>query len=383
VEVTMKNTYGVGVMGAGVISGQYLTYAPLFAGFEVRGVADILPDRSAARSAEFGVPDMTPEQMLKSDAIDVVISLTPPAVHYQVMMEAIAAGKHAYTEKPFALSLEQGKAVKAAADAKGVRVGAAPDTFLGGAHQQVRSIVDAGTIGRITSGTAFVMSRGMEHWHPNPDFFFQVGGGPVLDVGPYYVTNLIQLIGPVKRVTAFSGSARAEREITAPDSPLKGQMIKVGTPTTIHGVLEFHSGAIVSLVASWDVMSHGHSPIELYGSNGTLYVPDPNFFGGEITIADTAGVKAPVDRWDHPLGLPNAGSTNAARANYRSAGVADFVAAIDEGRPARCDVDLVLHAVDVMTSLLRAGETGQVQTLTTTCGRPAALGPQEARALLR
>lgn len=379
----MKNTYGVGVMGAGMIAGQYLTYAPLFAGFEVRGVADILPDRSASRSAEFGVKNMTRDEMLKSDEIDVIISLTPPAVHYDVMMEAIAAGKHAYTEKPFALSLEQGKALKQAADAKGLRVGAAPDTFLGGAHQQARSIVDSGAIGRITSGTAFVMSRGMEHWHLNPDFFFQVGGGPVLDVGPYYVTNLIQFIGPVKRVTAFSGSARAEREITAPDSPLKGQMIKVGTPTTIHGVLEFHSGAIVSLVTSWDVVSHGHSPIELYGSKGTLYVPDPNFFGGDIVMTDAAGAKSPVTAWEHPLGLPNAGSPNAARANYRSAGVADFVASIDEGRPARCGVDLVLHAVDVMTSLLRAGETGEVQTLATTCERPAALGPDEARALLR
>jgi predicted dehydrogenase len=157
----MKNTYGVGIMGAGVISGQYLRYAPLFAGFEVRGVADILPDRSASRSAEFGVPDLTREQMLNSDDIDVIVSLTPPAVHYEVMMEAISAGKHAYTEKPFALSLEQGKALKRAADERGLRVGAAPDTFLGGAHQQVRELVDAGAIGRITSGTAMVMSHGM------------------------------------------------------------------------------------------------------------------------------------------------------------------------------------------------------------------------------
>jgi len=160
-------------------------------------------------------------------------------------------------------------------------------------------------------------------------------------------------------------------------------MIKVGTPTTIHGVLEFHSGAIVTLVASWDVMSHGHAPIELYGSKGTLYVPDPNFFGGDLVVTDAAGAKTPVTPWVHPLGIANTGSTAAPRANYRSAGVADFVAAIDEGRPARCGVGLVLHAVDVMTALLRAGETGEVQTLTTTCERPAALGPEEARALLR
>jgi predicted dehydrogenase len=379
----MARTYGVGIMGAGNISGAYLRLAPLFKGLEVRAIADILPAAAEKRAEEFKVRAQTPEELLKNSEIDVVVNLTVPSTHFRVSMDAISAGKHAYSEKPFVLSLEEGKALKKAADERGLSVGSAPDTFLGGAHQQVRALVDAGRIGRIASGTTHVMSRGMEHWHPNPDFFFQVGAGPVLDVGPYYVTDLIQLIGPVKRVTAFSGMARRERTVTA-EGPFKGSVIKVGTPTTIHGVLEFHSGAIVTIGASWDVYSHGHHNIELYGTEGSIYVPDPNFFGGDITITDQSGVKTGVEPWEHPFGKPNqTDNSGNSRANYRTAGLADMIAAIDGGRPARCGLEVALHAVDVMTSLLKAGESGQVIALTTTCERPAALGPEEARALLR
>lgn len=228
-----------------------------------------------------------------------------------------------------------------------------------------------------------VLSRGMEHWHPNPDFFFQVGGGPILDLGPYYITDLISLIGPIKRVTAFTGMARTEREVTA-EGPFKGTFIKVGTPTTIHAVLEFHNGAIVTLGASWDVSSHGHHNIELYGTEGSIFVPDPNFFNGDITIADRAGTKTKVEPWDHPLGVANQGlDTPTPRANYRNAGLSDMMDSIETGTHARCDIDTALHAVDVMASILKSGETGQVITLSTTCERPAALGPDEARAMLK
>ncbi|HHY49937.1 MAG TPA: Gfo/Idh/MocA family oxidoreductase [Alphaproteobacteria bacterium] len=378
----MAKTYGVGIMGAGNISAAYLRLIPLFKDLEVRAVADIAPEAARKRSEEFGVPAQTPEEMLKNSEIDVVLNLTIPATHYQVTMDALSAGKHAYSEKPFVLTLEEGKSVRKAAEERNLQVGSAPDTFLGGAHQQVRQLVDSGRLGKITSGTTHVMSRGMEHWHPNPDFFFQPGAGPVLDVGPYYVTDLIQLLGPVKRVTAFSGMARSERLVTA-EGPYKGTVIKVGTPTTIHGVMEFHNGAIVTIGASWDVYSHGHHNIELYGTEGTIYVPDPNFFGGDITITDQNGNKEPVQPWDHPFGVINNLPGQQGRANYRAAGLADMVQAIEQKRAARCGLDVALHAVDVMTSLLKAGESGQVVTLSTTCERPAALGPDEARALLK
>ncbi|MDB5505969.1 MAG: Gfo/Idh/MocA family oxidoreductase [Devosia sp.] len=379
----MSTTYGVGIIGAGNISAAYLRLAPLFKGLEIRGIADILPAAAAKRSAEFGVTAMTTDEMLNHSEIDVIVNLTIPATHFRVSMDAISAGKHAYSEKPFVLTLDQGQSLRAAAYQRHLLVGSAPDTFLGGAHQQVRHIIDSGQLGNIMSGTAHIMSRGAEHWHPNPDFFYQVGAGPVLDMGPYYITDLVHLIGPVKRVTAFTAMARTEREITA-EGPLKGTFVKVGTPTTIHGVLEFHSGAIITLGASWDVSSHGHHNIELYGTEGSVYVPDPNFFGGDITITDAKGAKSPVAAWEHPFGKANQTDTAGnARANYRTAGLADMLQSIEQGRPARCGLDVALHVVDVMTSLLKAGETGQVVTLTTTCTRPAALGPDEAQALLK
>jgi len=379
----MARTYGVGIMGAGNISAAYLRLAPLFNGLEVRAVADIVPEAAKKRSEEFGVAAQTPDELLKNSEIDVIVNLTIPATHYKVSMDIVSAGKHAYSEKPFVLGVEQGLALKKAADERGLKVGSAPDTFLGGAHQQARDIIDSGALGKIMSGTTHVMSRGMEHWHPNPDFFFQPGGGPILDLGPYYITDLVHLLGPVKRLSAFTNMARAERVVTA-DGPNKGSIIKVGTPTTIHGVLEFHNGAIVTIGASWDVASHGHHNIELYGTDGSIFVPDPNFFGGDLATTGIEGIRMPVSPWDHPFGKPNQDlDKDNPRANYRCAGLADMMASVDSGETARCGLDVALHVVDVMTGLLKAGESGEVLTLRTTCERPRALGPDEARALLR
>jgi predicted dehydrogenase len=380
----MAKTYGVGIMGAGNISGAYLRLAPLFKNLEVRAIADIVPAAAQARAAEYNVAAQTPDELLKNSEVDVIVNLTIPSTHFSVSKDIITSGKHAYSEKPFVLSVEEGIALKALADEHKVLVGSAPDTFLGGAHQQARSIIDSGKLGRIASGTMHVQSRGMEHWHPNPDFFFQQGGGPILDLGPYYITDLISLVGPIKRVTAFTGMARAEREITTPTSPLKGTMIKVGTPTTIHAVMEFHNGAIITLGASWDVASHGHHNIELYGTDGSIFVPDPNFFNGELTVANLEGTKETVTPWDHPFGKANQELDGPhPRANYRNAGLSDMLLSLEDGHTPRCGLDVALHAIDVMTSILKAGETGQVITLRTTCERPAALGPDEARALLR
>jgi predicted dehydrogenase len=379
----MAKTYGVGIMGAGNISAAYLRLAPLFKNLEVRAIADVVPAAAQKRAEEYKVAAQTPDELLKNSELDVIVNLTVPAAHFGVSKDILSSGKHAYSEKPFVLSVEEGLQLKGIASERNLKVGSAPDTFLGGAHQQARSIIDAGKLGRIASGTMHVMSRGMEHWHPNPDFFFQPGGGPILDLGPYYITDLISLVGPIKRVSAFTGMARSEREVTA-EGPFKGTFVKVGTPTTIHAILEFHSGAIITLGASWDVSSHGHHNIELYGTEGSVYVPDPNFFNGDVTTTDRAGTKEKVTPWDHPFGIANQNlDTPTPRANYRNAGLSDMLTAAETGRHARCDLDVALHAVDVMTSILKAGETGQVITLQTTCERPAALGPDEARAMLR
>ena len=379
----MAKVYGVGIMGAGNISAAYLRLAPLFKNLEVRAIADVVPAAAQKRAEEYNVAAQTPDELLKNSELDVIVNLTVPAAHFSVSKDILSAGKHAYSEKPFVLSVEEGLALKKVAGERNLKVGSAPDTFLGGAHQQARAIIESGKLGRIASGTMHVMSRGMEHWHPNPDFFFQPGGGPILDLGPYYITDLINLVGPIKRVSAFTGMARTEREVTA-EGPFKGTFVKVGTPTTIHAILEFHSGAIITLGASWDVSSHGHHNIELYGTEGSVYVPDPNFFNGDVTITDRAGTKEKVTPWDHPFGVANQGlDTATPRANYRNAGLSDMLSAAETGRHARCDLDVALHAVDVMTSILKAGETHSVITLQTTCERPAPLGPDEARAMLR
>jgi len=372
---------GIGIIGCGNISAAYLRLAPQFASLEIRAVADLDNNAARYRADEFGVRAESVAELLQADDIDIILNLTPPAAHYAVTHRILSDGKHAYSEKPLVLTLEQGQKLRKLSQANKLRVGAAPDTFLGGAHQQARAIIDQGGIGRITSGTAHVMSHGMEHWHPNPDFFYQAGAGPMLDVGPYYVTNLIQLLGPVVRVAALSSAADDVRAITS--EPRNGDIITVNTPTNIHALLEFEQGATITLTTSWDVWAHRHAPMELYGTDGSLFVPDPNFFAGELGQADKSGEVSQIAPWEHAFSVLNQEDDDQGMvANYRGAGLADLVGAIDSDRPHRCSLDLALHAVDVMTSILRSGETGEFVSLATTCDRPAALSPAEASALL-
>ncbi len=215
----------------------------------------------------------------------------------------------------------------------------------------------------------------------HPDFFFLPGAGPMLDLGPYYIAELINLLGPVARVGALTSAAQAERVIS--NGPRDGETVPVKTPTNIHALLEFANGATVTLSASWDVWAHHHANMELYGTEGSLFVPDPNFFGGEVGLAGPEGAESVIAADEHPFGVPNIeDGEGRMRANYRCAGLADMAAAIDEGRPHRCNADLAVHAVDVMVSILRAGAERRQIAMTTTCERPAPLTPAEARALL-
>jgi predicted dehydrogenase len=322
------------------------------------------------------------DDLLAAKDVDLVVNLTIPDAHYPVTKRVLEAGKHAYSEKPFVLTLEQGEDLRSICKAKGLRIGSAPDTFLGGAHQAARAALDEGKIGRVVAGTAHVLNHGMEHWHPNPDFFFLPGAGPMLDLGPYYVTNLIQLLGPVKRVGALANASFPERLVTAA-GPKQGQTVPVKTPTNIHALLEFRSGATITLSTSWDIWAHRHGHMELYGTEGSLFVPDPNFFGGKVEISGKGPAISELAQPAHPFGVPNQQHSQGMMANYRSAGLSDMAIAIAEGRPHRCSMELALHAVEVMTAAIRSGETGQFLTLTTTCERPAALSGAEAKALLK
>ena len=315
---------GVGIIGCGNISTSYLKLAPLFKSLDVKAVADINMDAAKARAEEFGVRAETVNDLLKEDDIDVVVNLTFPDVHFAVTKQILEAGKHAYSEKPLVLSLDEGKQLRDLAASKGPRVGSAPDTFLGGAHQLARAQMDAGKVGRIIGGTCHVMGHGMEAWHPNPDFFFKPGGGPVLDMGPYYITNLIQLIGPVKSVTALATATFATRTIGNGDR--LGETVPVETPTNIQALLEFENGAVVTLGASWDVWAHRHDHMEIYGETGSIFLPDPNFFGGDVEISGEDKEISTVEPWDHPFSVANQDE----RANYRCAGLADMAPSLHD-----------------------------------------------------
>lgn len=373
---------GVGIIGCGNISTTYLKFGPKFRGFEIRAVADINMDAARARAKEHNVRAETVEEVLQADDIDIVVNLTIPAVHYEVTRKILEAGKHAYSEKPFVLNLDEGKELRDLAKSNGLRIGSAPDTFFGGSHQLARGAIDDGKIGKVIGGTCHVMSHGMEHWHPNPDFFYQPGGGPILDMGPYYITNLIQLIGPVRAVTAMTATSFPSRTIT--NGPRDGEMVPVDTPTNIHALLEFENGAIVTFGASWDIWKNSHPNMELYGTEGSLSVPDPNFFGGDVRVTAKGDDFAIIPTGDHPFGVANEEhGSGVDQANYRAAGLAEMVQAINEDRAHRCNIDLALHAIDVMTSILAAGETRQWVEMTTRCSRPAAMSAKDAFALLK
>ena len=377
----MGKTYGVGLLGAGVISETYLKLASLFGNIEIRAIADIIPEAAARRASEFGIRAQTPEQMLKDSEIDVIVNLTVPEVHYRTSSDIVSAGKHVYSEKPLVLTLEEGQSLRSAAAHYGVQVGCAPDTFLGGANQQARALIDSGAIGPIASGTCHQMGIGMDHWHPNPHFFYRPGGGPEHDIGPYYLSSLVNLIGPIRRVTALAATPRRQRNI--PVGPRAGEVIEVATPTTIHAVMEFHSGAVVTLGLSRDVEANQHANIELYGLDGSLYLPNPIFFGGEIVLARRDDTRDSLGAENYPFGMPNWGKDSSRKfANYRTVGLADMMRAVSEGRAPRCSLDLALHQVEVMKAILTSAERGEAVAITTTCERPEALGFEEARSLL-
>lgn len=370
----------IGIIGCGNISSAYLRLAPQFLNLDIVACADINDSTAKAQADAFGIRALPIESLLADNTIDLVINLTIPSAHLDVSTQILQAGKHVYSEKPYVLSLEEGQTLEALATKMGKRIGSAPDTFLGGAHQTARALVDSDRVGQIVGGTCHFMNHGMENWHPNPDFFYQPGAGPMLDMGAYYISNLVQMIGPVKRVMAMSSKPLSTRTIG--NGEREGEQIPVDTATSVHTLMEFHSGAQITVGLSWDVWHHEHNRMELYGTEATLHMPDPNFFGGDLrlTKGDVSETVVP----EHPFAVLNQESSSGEKtANYRGSGLADMVDAIASNRPHRCDSALALHVVDVMTSALRSGETGEQVVLETSCERPAALDADAAALLLR
>ena len=372
---------GVGLIGCGNISGIYLTNIPKAPGLKLRAVADMRPEVAEAQGAKFGVEAMPIDALLARDDIGIVVNLTVPNAHSAVSLAALSAGKHVFSEKPLATDVELGRKVVAEAEARGLLVGCAPDTFLGAGSRTARKLIDAGTIGRVLAGAAFVMSHGMEHWHPDPEFFFKPGAGPVLDVGPYYITTLVNLLGPVARVRSVTSTGFPERVVTA-EGPRKGQSIVVETPTTVLSLLEFVAGAQIIFGASWDVWRHSLPPIELYGTEGSLRVPDPNFFSGVVETTERNGEWTRHETASMPLGALNWPADQPRAANYRALGVSEMAAALREGRPQRASGRLALHVLEVMDAILKAGEGDRAIPISP-AERPAPLSEDDAARLFR
>jgi predicted dehydrogenase len=351
---------GIGIIGCGNISGAYLNSMAQFPVLDIRALADLRLDAARAAAAPRNLRACTVDELLRDDSIDIVVNLTTPGAHVEVGLQAIAAGKHVHSEKPLGLNVADASRLLDAAARLGLRVGCAPDTFLGGGHQACRQLVDAGAIGRAVAGTAFFMCPGHERWHPAPAFYYAAGGGPMLDMGPYYITALVNLIGPVARVTGIASRAHAQRTITS--EPLRGQAIAVEVSTHIAGTLEFANGAVVSIATSFDVPVHRHAPIELYGTEASLLVPDPNRFGGPVELARAGG------SWQtQPI------EHRYADGNHRGIGVADLAYALRDGAPQRCSGELALHVLEVMEAFQVSSDGGRHVTIHSRPSRPAAL----------
>jgi predicted dehydrogenase len=354
----------VGVVGCGKISDVYLTNLGAADGVEVVACADLYEERAREKAAQHGIPKaMGVAELLSDPDVDLVLNLTPPQEHATVALAALREGKHAYNEKPLAVNLEDGRRILDEAEQRGLRVGCAPDTFLGGGLQTCRRLIEKGAIGEPVAATAFMLGHGMEAWHPDPWFFFQPGAGPMFDMGPYYITALSTLIGPVKSVTGEARISFPERTITS--EPKYGQKIEVNTPTHVAGVLRFENGAVGTMVTSFDVWTTERSRIEIYGSEGSLKVPDPNTFRGPVRIL---GPKS--DNWQEvPL------THEDTEGNLRGLGVADMARSIVSGEPHQAAGEMGYHVLEVMLAFLKSAGSGRRVEVESTFERPIPLPP--------
>ena len=354
---------GIGIIGCGVISQAYAAKLEAIPDVAIVACADLVPERARELAAVHGIPlALEPEKLLRHPDVEVVLNLTIPAVHAQVAAAALAAGKSVYGEKPLALGLEDGQRLLATAARAGLRIGCAPDTFLGAGLQTCRKLIDDGAIGEPVAANAFFMSPGPESWHPRPQIFYQRGAGPLFDLGPYYLTALVALLGPARRITSSARIARARREITS--QPLAGTLMDVEVPTHVASVIDFSSGPVATLVTSFDVQAARSRNIEIYGTEGTLAVPDPNTFGGPVQIR-RRGEKDWSD-----VALTHANATQS-----RGIGLVEMVRSLRAGRPHRASGELACHVLELMEKSVLASETGRHRTVETRCERPAAIPP--------
>lgn len=357
----------VGMVGVGCISGIYLkNFSEVFKDVKLVAVCDLIKQRAQDAYEKYNIPKIydTMEELCADPEIDIVLNLTRPYQHYEVSKCALLAGKHVYSEKPLGADYEEGTELVRLAQEKGLWIGGAPDTFMGAGIQTCRKLIDEGKIGDVIGGRCVMATHGVESWHPDPDFYYQRGGGPVLDMGPYYITALINLLGGVKKVYGTSRTTFDKRLITA--KPHENEIIEVNVPTHYECLITFESGATVSFLTTFDLYNTKQANIQIYGTKGNLYVPDPNCFGSEngMIFVNSEGKDEKLElEFDYSV-------------NSRCLGLADMAAAIEQGRMPRASYHQTYHVLEVMTGIMKSAETGQVYEMTTKFERQAPMDPK-------
>ena len=375
----LAKTFRVGLIGTGRISDIYLKNIKGFSGVEIVACGSLNMDESRAKATEHGVPCvMSPDEIIADPDIDAVLNLTIPAAHAEISLAALEAGKHVYSEKPFVADLADGRRILDLAESCGLKVGNAPDTFFGGRWQTLRKLLDTGVIGEPHGVSAFVPTSGVERHHPNPDFYYAKGGGPLLDLGPYYLAAMVFCLGPITRVAGLGRKREASRMIE--NGPRYGEMMSGEIDTHSLSLIEFESGVTGQMMLSFDVWESETPRLEIYGTLGTLCIPDPdpgdgaNIFQGPVWVRtrDTARwtmrprPKAPAD-WQI------AENTHGLNFDARGVGLVDLAWAVREGREPRASGALALHLCEVMEGMIQSPGLGRFIDVTSTCARPPML----------
>ena len=343
-------TVKIGIVGVGAISGIYLeNITNTFKEIEIIGVCDLIRERAETAVEKYNIPKLYEDmyELFRDPEVDIVLNLTRPYEHYKVTLEALKAGKHVYSEKPLGASLEEGKELLAFSKEKGLMLGGAPDTFMGAGIQTCRKLIEDGYIGDLIGAAGFMICHGHETWHPDPEFYYKYGGGPMFDMGPYYLTALVNLIGNVKEVFAMTKTSIPTRTITS--QPHFKEQSQVDVPTHYVGTMEFENGVVGTLTTTFDVYYNGQSRLEIYGTEGTLFVPDPNTFGGPVKLL----------RPEHGevLEVPLVFDY---KANSRGLGLADMAKAIRVGRVPRANGDMTYHVLEVMEGFAASGREKKI-----------------------
>ena len=378
----------VGLIGCGHISETYFRSQTYFNNINIVTCADINIEAANKCAQEYNIQAKNVDDLLADKEIDIILNLTNPISHYETIKKTLLSNKHSYCEKPLSISFEQGKELVELANSKKLYLGNAPDTFLGGGGQLTKKIIDSGEVGDIKLGNFFFAFPGVQSWHPNPEPWFIEGGGPVLDMGPYYYTMLVKLLGPAKNIKAYATTVSKYRSIG--EGTKKGKEFKVEVPTSYHIIIEFNNSAIVQGFLSFDVINHQTNFMEFYGTKGSIIGPDPNMFGGPIKVSLTEGGNwKDYSTEEMHLGKINifneSGRSNESptNANYRGVGLSDMIFSIENDCEHRCNEKLILHVLDMLDTTIQSAKKLSTLNLRTTCSKTKQFTESEVALIMK